>query len=201
MKREKPNKQRERGITLISLIIMIIVLVILSVVVIKGITGGEIISTTETAAEDYNITSYKEQIEQKVRGTVQSYSIKGQEIGITKIAEKLNNETLWVRVATANTDLSINNEDILVTTIEGYVFQVYYNETYGDIFVEYIGKDAGKEFPNLKARYEKKLASIIAETKASKLELIYRGEVKEPSIEKPKGEQKISVEESRNRLV
>ncbi len=194
---------KEQGITLISLIIMIVVLVILAAVAIRGITGEEgLISTTETAAEDYNITSYKEQIEQKVRGIVQSYNARGIKINISQIAEELNNETLWVKSAVANIDTSINNEDIIVTTTDKYIFEVYYDGNYGAIFVEYIGKDNGKEIPNLKARYEKRAASILAEAKgAEKLEVIYRGEVTGTPIEKPNGEQKINVEGSRNRLV
>ncbi len=193
---------KEQGITLIALIIMIIVLVILSAVVIRGIEGGGLISTTETAAEDYNVTSYKEQIEQKVIGTIQSYSARGGEIGVVKIAEELNNETLWVKSAVANIDTSINNEDIIVITTDKYIFEIYYDSTYGVVFVEYIGKDDGKEIPNLKARYEKRAASILAEARgAEKLELIYRGEVVGTPIENPNGEQKINVEGSRNRLV
>ncbi len=187
---------KEKGITLIALIIMIVVLVILSAVVIRGIAGGGIIGTSEVAAEEYNVTSYKEQIEQKVRGTVQSYTGQGEEIDISKIAEELNNETLWVKNAVANTNKDLGNEDIIIRTTDGYIFQIYYDGTYGVVFTEYIGKDDGGEIPTLKARFEKRIAAILAEAKgAGRLELIYRGEVAGGVIENPNGEQRMAVDE------
>ena len=156
MNKIKPS-QRERGITLIALVIMIIILVILAAVGIRALTGkNNIIKTTETAAEDYNITSYKEQIMQQVRNIIIAHANLGEEIGIAQIAEELNEETIWIKSATANTDTSITNEDIIVKVTDGYVFQVYYNNTYGTVFVEYVGKDKGSELPNIKARYEKR---------------------------------------------
>lgn len=199
MKKAKPNQNKERGITLISLIVMIAILVILSAVVIKALTSnGDIVKATADAAEDYNITSYKEQIISEVKGTIVAHAALGEEATIEKIAEDLNNETLWVKEAVANLDTSITNEDILVTTVEGYVFQVYYNSTYGMSFVEYIGKYDKKEFPTLKAHYEKSLASILTETKTTdgkidKVELIYRGEVV-LSKEAENGEMRLDVD-------
>lgn len=204
MEKEKPNKTKEEGITLIALIVMIAILVILSAVVIRGITGNEgIVKTTADAAEDYNITAYKEQIEQEVRSVVIAKSAIGEEATIEKIAEDIDNETLWVKKAEPNVDPSITNEDILITTVEGYVFQAYYNSTYGTVYVEYVGQDekvkgAKGNFPNLKARFEKSLASILTETrveggKVEKLELIYRGEIVQEKVPEA-GEMRLDVE-------
>lgn len=71
MEKVKPNKKSEKGVTLIALLVMIIILVILAGVTIKGITGnGGIVTETETAAIEYKMAGYKEQIEQKVRSIV-----------------------------------------------------------------------------------------------------------------------------------
>ena len=89
--------KREQGITLIALIVMIVILVILAAVVIRGITGNEgLIKSTEIAAEDYNITSYKEQVEQQVRGIIIKHATIGKEISETEIADELDEETIWI---------------------------------------------------------------------------------------------------------
>ena len=59
------------------------------------------------------------------------------------------------------------------------MYQVYYDKTYGSVFVEYIGRANGGEFPNITARYEKNIASIIKTSidkgKNDKIELLYKG--------------------------
>ena len=72
--------------------------------------------------------------------------------------------------------------DIIVTTDTNYVFQLYYNESYGKKFIEYIGRNTGKGtewYPKLKASYEEGKITAKAMEKTSetieKLELIYRG--------------------------
>ena len=95
-------------------------------------------------------------------------------------------ETIWVKDATAS-DKEKNNEDILITVVDGYVYQVYYDSTYGALFTEYVGKDDGKGFPNLKTEYEKGKITGTASAEEGKsiksVELIYKGEVKESSTE------------------
>ena len=60
MKKTKPNKASERGITLIALIVMIIIIVIISAITIKGILGEHsIIDVTTDVAEDYEVVSYQ----------------------------------------------------------------------------------------------------------------------------------------------
>ena len=198
--KEKIKIPEENGITLIALIVMIVILVILAAVVIRGFTGNEgIVDATVEAAEDYNVTAYKEQVEQAVRGIVVKHMTLGEEITIAEIAEELDEETIWVKSAVPYTDTSITNTDMLVRVTDGYVYQVYYDSLYGVVFVEYVGKDDGKEFPTMKARYEKSHARVYAESKysegsISKIEMVYRGEIKDPIRENPTGEQWFDVE-------
>ena len=199
MKQVKPNK--ERGITLIALILTIVILVLLASVAIKSLTGEEsIIDASTEAVENYNIVSYREQVEVIARSSIQVKSAMGGEATIEDIANGLNNETTWVKEAFANTDSSINNEDVIVTTQEGYCFQVSYDNTYGAVFVEYIGRNNKDAFPNIIARYEKSIASIITKTSiesgsVEKLELIYRGEVLQ-TITDLSGELRLKVDSS-----
>ena len=166
--KEKIKIPEEKGITLIALIVMIVILVILAAVVIRGFTGNEgIVDATVEAAEDYNVTAYKEQVEQAVRGIVVKHMTLGEEITIADIAEELDEETIWVKSAVPYTDTSITNTDMLVRVTDGYVYQVYYDSLYGVVFVEYVGKDDGKDFPTIKARYEKSHARVYAESKYS----------------------------------
>ncbi len=71
MKKSKPNKTSESGITLVALIITIILLVILTAVVIKNITSSDnLIDTTMTAREEYNVKSYVQQIEEVAQSVI-----------------------------------------------------------------------------------------------------------------------------------
>ena len=141
MKKTKPNKASERGITLIALIVMIIIVIILSAITIKGVLGDHsIIDVSADIAQDYEVVSYKEQIEHVVHSTIISYSARGEVPTLNDIADALNNES-WVRSAIANTDTSISNPDIIVTVDKGYVYQVFYDSTFGKVIVDYLGKD------------------------------------------------------------
>ncbi len=172
----------ENGITLIALLISIIILIILSSIAIRAIVGDEsIFKSTETAADKYNIESYKEQIKQKIIGVVALNSAMGKEVDEEELAKEIKNETTWVKNVEVTTNNEIANKDILVTTVDGYTFQVYYNGNYGVNYIEYIGR-AKTVFPNIKASYEKNITSIIAKVSIEKgdiekLELIYKGEV------------------------
>ncbi len=71
MKKRKPNKRSESGITLVALIVTIILLVILTAVVIRNITASDnLIDTTMTAREEYNVKSYKQQIEEVAQSVI-----------------------------------------------------------------------------------------------------------------------------------
>ncbi len=63
--------KNEKGITLVALIVTIILLVILTAVVIRNITAGDnLIDSTMTAREEYNIKSYRQQIESVVQSVI-----------------------------------------------------------------------------------------------------------------------------------
>ncbi|MCI9365951.1 MAG: hypothetical protein HFJ54_05230, partial [Clostridia bacterium] len=122
----KPN-QNERGITVIALVITVILLIILTVVVIRGITGEEsILKVSETATEEYNVLQYKEQIEALRENIILKYEITGERITLEKLAREMNKEATWIKSAVANVAADeasrTTNDDIIVTTIDGYVF-------------------------------------------------------------------------------
>ena len=203
--KQKPNKTGEGGITLIALIVMIVVIVILSAVVIRGLIGNDsIIDTTTDVAEDYKIVSYKEEIDGVVQSTIINYSSKGEIPTLQNIADSLEDET-WVKNAIVNEDKTLGNGDIIVTVTEGYVFEVFYDSVYGKVMLDYLGKDEqGEEpivdgLPSLTARYEKSIASIIANARdevygIAKLEVLYKDQIVF-TRENPKTEERFDVSE------
>ena len=126
---------------------------------------GGLISKTEATVQDYKIAAYQEQVEQEVRAEIISEQAIGKEIGIEEIAKKLGDETTWIKGAVANVKKETTNDDIIVTTVDGYIYQVYYNDMYGVVYVEYVGKEGKGNLPELKASYEKSIASILATAK------------------------------------
>ncbi len=102
-----------------------------------------------------------------------------------KLAEEMNKETIWVKSASANVNREDTNDDIIVTTVEGYMYQIYYDEVTEQKFIEYVGKENKGALPNLVTKYNKEKAEITAEVtnteevEIEKVELIYRGEVLE----------------------
>lgn len=179
MKKIKPNKN-EGGITLITLIVSIILLIILAAVTIKTVVGKEsMIDISKEATNDYNIMQYREQIEEIRENVIQKYNLMGKNLNLGDLAKEMLEETTWIKTAEVNTD---TNEDIIVTTEDGYVYQVYYNEGYGQRYIEYIGRDSKNSFPSLKYMYDKINASIVVNAKdensgIEKVEIIHRGEV------------------------
>lgn len=177
----KYNKLKmENGITLISLILTIVILVILSAVILKSFTGDEgIISMAEVTAQDYDVMQYKEQIEQITQSTIVMYSASGGEVGLNEIANNIKSEgSMWVSKTSVNLDESLSNPDVLVTTIEGYVFQIYYDNIYGVVNVEYIGLSKNGSFPNLTANFNNfniETSSSIESGNITKIEIMYSG--------------------------
>ena len=184
----KIKGSKEQGITLLALVITIILLVILSAVVIRGLAGnGGLVETTLTAKEQHTIAVYKETIEQIAQKTIIGKNTKGEEATVTDIAKEIKKEE-WVSTAEPNEE----NHDILVVSKEGYVFQVYYNNVYGRLEIDFTGKDPGDgaPYPTVTAEYEQSITSILAKARVetgeiAKVELIYRGEVR-GTIENPK---------------
>ena len=212
MKKIKENQNRygEDGITLITLLVMIIIIIILGGVTVSNILGEhDIIDVTVDVAQNYEITSYKEQIEQVMHSCIISYSAKGETPTLIDMADVLNEQD-WVRSAVANTDTSISNGDIIVIVDKGYIFQVYYDSINGKIKIDYIGKDlvgggsgsGGIEdiinsLPTVKAKYEERTKSIIVEAKEpkngiEKIEIIYQGKIIETKTN-PKAEEKFDI--------
>ena len=149
-KRRNQSTKSEKGLTLITLIVMIIILVILSAIVIRGITGEEgLIKTTKEVALTQEIQEYKERITEEVRGAVVKYAAIGEEIGLEEIAEEIDEQTTWVKSTILNINTKTTNDDILVGTIEGYVFQIFYDTMYNVVNVDYIGNEDGVAFPEL----------------------------------------------------
>ena len=182
MKQRKSQRNLERGITLISLIITIVILVIISAIVIKTITGNNsLIGATTESAENYKIEQYRELITAEVLGTIQTDMIRGEETTLEGIAENIKKNVDGVIDATVCEDETINNKDILVTTEEGYTFQIVYDEETGSFKVEYGGKGDISEFPTVVATYNKFTSTIEATAsirtgKIVSLELILNGE-------------------------
>ena len=61
------------------------------------------------------------------------------------------------------------------------MFQIYYSQSYGIFYVEYVGKGKEDELPTVTATYERTGLTITAETATAagdikNLELIYQGE-------------------------
>ena len=172
----------DKGITLVALIVTIIILIVLSAVAIKSFTGEEgLVGAAAGTTEDYKVADYKERVELQVRSTILERATIGKEANLEDIAAGLISNTTWVKEAHANMDKTITNEDVIVETTDGYLYQVCMNNTYGAIFVEYIGRKKAGEIPNIIARYEKNIASVIVKTKVEqgkieKVELTYKGE-------------------------
>ena len=111
-------KNNEKGITLIALLVMIIVLIMISAVVIRGLTNDKLIDTSMTTVDEYNIASYKEQVEQAVRNIVLKNATGGKDTSIEGLTTDMETtETIWVKSAKAS-GTENNNEDMLVTVID-----------------------------------------------------------------------------------
>ena len=176
----KQTSKNERGITLIALIVCIIVLILLSAVVLRGITGKEsIITFTDEEVSNYNAEQYKEEIQTLTENIIMQYELEGKSINIKKLSEEVVEQTTWIKTAVPNTDKNVNNEDIVITTTNGFMYQVYYNESYGQTYVEYIGREDGKTVPNIVTTYEKggTTIEVAASSEVALIELIYRDEV------------------------
>ena len=169
MKKTKEIKQKtERGITLISLVITIVIMVILAALVVKTIAGdNNLIGMTTEGAENYKIAEYKELLSAEVTATIQGNMIKGEGTTLGSIADGIEQNVQGITGASVNQDSSITNEDILVTTQEGYVFQIYYSDETGNFYIEYIGKGDINEFPKVVARYNRASTQIEIEANTS----------------------------------
>ena len=191
----KSNKQTlERGITLISLIITIIIMVILAALILRAVTGdNDLIGATQEASENYKVAQYKEELIAEAMGVIQESMIKGEDVTKEKIAEAIKKDIDWVKDVKVNEDETISSPDIIVISKEGYIFQLVYDDVYGSLKVEYLGKDpsggggsgegsideALKYIPNVTGRYDKLNTKIVgtasvAKGSIKKLEIIFK---------------------------
>ena len=83
----------------------------------------------------------------------------------------------WIKSAVPNEEA----KDIIVTTTDGYIYQVYYDEETGKKEINYIGKEDGEGIPEITASYDKVKATITANAKCKggikEIQLIYNGEI------------------------
>ena len=173
----------ESGITLISLIIMIIILVILSAVTIRGLAGNTgIIDATQVASEEYKIEQYKEQVTELRENAIAEYSLMGKDITMESLAKLMyDGETVWPKDIHANIGDAETNDDIMVRTTDGYMYQIYYDELTGQKFIEYVGKGEEESLPKIKATYNKGDAELTFTAKdgkgIAKVEILHRGTI------------------------
>lgn len=180
IKNKSNHFKDEKGITLIALIIMLIVLITLSTVVIKGVISDKIVDTSLSAVDEYTVKSYQEQVDEAARSIILKNTAGGRDTSIEGIAKDMNEvETLWVKNA------KIENDYMIVTVENKYAYEVYYDPIYGLVFTEFIGKDDEKGFPSLNTKYDESTGKITGTAtgesggKVAKVELIYKGEVKD----------------------
>lgn len=200
--KSKQTQNLERGITLISLVVTIVILVILAALILRAVTGDEsLIGVTTEATENYKIEQYREDLMRVTMGTIQSCMIKGEDVTLEKIASSIRQDLDWVAAVKVNEDETITNPDIIVTSKEGYVFQVTYDDIYGSFKIDYIGKNPGgttgggsgeegidemlKYIPRVTGKYDKVNTQIIGEAEVSKgsiktLEIIFQGKTLAP---------------------
>jgi len=152
----------------------------LAAVTIRAVTGDKITHYAVEGAKDYKIEQNREQILLLLESIKLENILQKRETTLTNIAEEMDKEN-WVNEAFANIDTGITNDDVIVKTKDGYVFQVYYDEKNGQQFIEYLGRDDKLQIPNLLASYDKENENINVKASCEggieKIELIYEGNV------------------------
>ena len=92
------------------------------------------------------------------------------------MAEEMEKED-WIKSAVADNE----QKDIIVTTTDGYIYQVYYDEETGKKEIDFIGKEDGEGIPEITASYDKVKAIISAKASCKggikEIQLIYKGEI------------------------
>ena len=168
---KKNELNSEKGITVIALIITVIVLLILTTIITNGMNGNdEIIEQAQNSVQTFAIQNYQEQLSKILVNVIKEQEILGGDVTLSGIATRLNTED-WVESATAS-------NDILIKTVDGYIFQVYYNNQYGQKYLEFLGKDDGDTLPSITMQYNDQTKVItVTSAEVQKIELIYNGQV------------------------
>lgn len=176
--------KKERGITLIALIIMVVLIIILASIGIKGLTGKEnIIASSSKIANEYIVVQAKEYVEGLARSIILKDILKGEETTVKSLATEMEKDE---NIISAVPDEETGT--ILVTTKEGVIVIVYYDEETGELRVDPIGENDKLAIPRVKARYNKESSTIQAEVTCQdgieSIELIYKGDSKETILGK-----------------
>ena len=168
--------KEEKGITLIVLLVTVILLVILAGVVVIEITGDNgILTSTETAAKNYSIAEYQEIVEQKVQEAIIEKAVMGEEASLGDLQNKLNNTEIGFQTITKGDSIS----DVIVKTKEGYLFEAYYDESFGEYHVEYMGEADTSGIPEVEIEYEevtKELKINVTSGNINKISITLNGE-------------------------
>ena len=92
------------------------------------------------------------------------------------MAEEMEKED-WIKSAVPNDE----QKDIIVTTTDGYIYEVYYDEETGKKEIDFIGKEDEEGIPEITASYDKVKAIISAKASCKggikEIQLIYKGEI------------------------
>ncbi len=98
------------------------------------------------------------------------------------MAEEMEEED-WIKTAVPNEEA----KDIIVTTTDGYIYQVYYDEETGKKEIDFVGKEDGEGgsdtegIPEITASYDKVKAVITANASCKggikEIQLTYNGEI------------------------
>lgn len=187
------QRGKESGITLIALIIMIVIIIILTSIVVGNLKNKGLIDVTSEVAENYEIVSYKEQIEQVVQSEIIAKLSMGEEATTISITDRLK-EQEWIKSAILADTATDTEGNITVIVDKGYIYQVYYNSIYGKVLIDYIGKDDSgkdddenvlKQLPKIIANFDKRERSIIVKANMpkeknsiEKIEIFYGGKDK-----------------------
>ncbi len=172
------SDKRQQGITIISLVVIIVLLIILASVTIKGIVGKDgMLETADRIESRYIIKQYRDRVKALANSIILKDSISGKETTLPNIVENMQEEK-WVK------GIMQVEEDIIVKVKDGYVYQAYYNDIIGEVFVEFVGiNDQIEEIdiesiPEIVVTYNQEEMSINANANykdgIEKIELIYK---------------------------
>ena len=140
----RKNLKNQKGITLIALVVTIIILLILAGISIATLTGENgLLNKANVAKEESKKAEYKEELEligQELQIEQKTKNITDKEY-MNKYDKKIRNNE---RFKDAQQITRKDDETILVTTKEGYVYKVTKTK------VDFIGKQGGTTPPDLK---------------------------------------------------
>lgn len=184
------KKYNEKGITAVALTVTVLVLAILTRLTISTFTrDADVIDTTETAAMESNILSYKEEISHSVRTEIIIKSAIGETATVQDIVQRLSKESFINSANLVQNGADTEGDITIITKKENYIFHIYYNSIHEKIDVDYLGKltsksseDIASLIPSIKANYDETSKTLTVETKddkngINKIDLIYQNSI------------------------